>query len=101
MTLLVKGKKHHRRVVFKRRAMAGSDGSSSSSIYDRFLPRQSGVVTEDSSPQGETEDYISSSSRTPVMSAKVAAASLIPDLFTSKPPIYDLLQTETSRVQEQ
>jgi hypothetical protein len=59
MTFLVKGKKDHHRVIFKRRAMASSDPSSSTptSTLNQLPPReqwsqQPGFIIEESYLKG-------------------------------------------------
>jgi protein farnesyltransferase subunit beta len=110
MTFLVKEKKHHRKVIFKRRAMAESDPSSSSpsSTLNRLLyceqqTKQPGFVIEEPSQTGEAnEEEVDQASRTPItMPVRTARPTTIPDLFTSLPPIRDLLNTETSQIQEE
>ena len=112
MTFVVKGKKHHHRVIFKRRAMTGSDPSPSSaaSTLDRLLYGEQGaqqpgfIIEESDTAEDEPSfkggfNYKPSSSFT--MSTKTARASMIPDLFTSLPPVRDLLHTESSQVQDE
>ena len=114
MTFPVKGKKNHHKVMFARRAMASPDPSSSSSpanTSNRFpyieqRGQQAGFVIEESTETGDEPSfeggfaYRPSSSRFR-MSAKTARTSMIPDLFTSLPLIRDLLNTETSQIQEE
>ncbi|KAG0648919.1 Ras s prenyltransferase subunit beta [Hyphodiscus hymeniophilus] len=92
--------------------MAGSDPSPSSptSTLNRLLygeqgGHQPGFVIEESDSRGDETSFEggfkyrpSSSFR---MSAKTARASMIPDLFTSLPPIRDLLNTESSQVEDE
>jgi protein farnesyltransferase subunit beta len=113
MTFSVKGKKHHHRVIFKRRAMASSDPSSSSSptsTLNRLLHgergQQPGFIIEESTETGDEPSFEGGFAYRPSsspfrMSAKTARTSMIPDLFTSLPPIRDLLNTETSQVQDE
>jgi protein farnesyltransferase subunit beta len=113
MTFLVKGKKDHHRVIFKRRAMASSDPSSSTptSTLNQLPPReqwsqQPGFIIEESTEAGDEPlfegGFVYRPSRSPsMMSAKTARASMIPDLFTSLPPIRDLLNTASSQIQDE
>ena len=110
MTKIVKGKKHNRSVIFKRRAMAGdntfpparfSEPDSSSSVYGKQQPsifdtrEQSRVIEEiESTFYGPTR-------LSEAMSAAAARANLFPELFTTLPPVRDLLNTETSQIQEE
>ena len=112
MTFAVKGKKHHHRVIFTRRAMAGSDPSSSSptstlnrSLYGEQEAQQTGFIIEDldqtendSSLEGGFKSRPSSSLKMP---ARTARTNMIPDLFTHLPPIRDLLNTESSQIQDE
>lgn len=107
MTFLVKRQTHRRRVTFERRAMARSEGSSSASkpfeesLYGGSPNRQPGPAESSSRVGGEAVDFVSSFPSIPAMSAKTARASMVPDLFTSLPPIRDLLNTQSSKVQEE
>ncbi|TVY86476.1 Protein farnesyltransferase subunit beta [Lachnellula willkommii] len=117
MTFLIKGKRLRHSVAFKQRRMpagganTASDASSSaSSTFDRLLygnqqtqnqPQRSGFVIEETSTEDETIDPSYTTWKRPfTMSAKTASASLIPDLYTSLPLIRDLLNTQTSQVQD-
>ncbi|TVY24793.1 Protein farnesyltransferase subunit beta [Lachnellula hyalina] len=117
MTFLIKGKRLRRSVAFKQRRMpvgsanTASDASSSaSSTFDRLLygnhqtqdqPQRPGFVIEETSAEGEAIDPSYTTWKRPfTMSAKAATASLIPDLYTSLPLIRDLLNTQTSQVQD-
>jgi protein farnesyltransferase subunit beta len=109
MTILVKGKGHHRSVIFKRRAMADQDvlrepvseSYSGNRLYSDQPPP--GVITEE---QPQIIDEIESSfygpaKIPPAMSATTVRASPLPELFTTLPPIHDLLNTESSQIQEE
>lgn len=117
MTFLIKGKRLRHSVAFKQRRMparganTASDASSSaSSTFDRLLygnqqtqsqPQRPGFVIEEASPEDEAIDPgYTTWARPFTMSAKTASASLIPDLYTSLPLIRDLLNTQTSQVQD-
>jgi protein farnesyltransferase subunit beta len=109
MTITVKGG-NHRGVIFKRRSMAaGSDASSSaSSTLDRLLygnqqTRQPGFVIEEQPKTGdEPESSFYGRTKLPARMAVVTSlARVVPDLFTSLPNIRDLLNTETSQVQDE
>jgi protein farnesyltransferase subunit beta len=103
MTFLVKRQKHRHRVVFKRRAMAGPDPSSSASrsvgesLHGDAQHRQP-YLAGPSSVVGE--EFVLNSPRLATMSTKTARASMVPDLFTSLPYIRDLLNTQSSQIQE-
>lgn len=114
MTFLVKGKKRHHRVIFKRRAMASSDPSPSSlptSTLNQILSseqqgQQPGFIIEESDQTGDETSFEGGFTYRPsnspfTMSAQTARASMIPDLFTSLPPIRDLLNTGTSQIQDE
>lgn len=111
MTFHIKGRKNHHRhsVVFKRRAVAEINPSSSSSaslsnqspFYDQKAT-QSGILVADSGePDKKTFLPYRPSHITHAMSAKTASASMIPDLFTKLPLLRDQLVTESSQVQEE
>jgi len=107
MTFLVKGQKCRHKVIFNRRAMVGSDPSSSASrsleeVLGIPQNRQPDRAAGASSRIGdEAVDSVFRTSKLPTMSAKTARASMVPDLFTSLPPIRDLLNTQSSQVQEE
>ena len=112
MTFVVKGKKHHHRVVFKRRAMAGSDPSTSSPsstlnrmLYGEQKAQQPGFIIDESDQTGDEPSFEGGFTYRPSssfkMSAKTARANMIPDLFTSLPLIRDLLNTESSHIQDE
>jgi protein farnesyltransferase subunit beta len=107
MTFLVKGQKHRHRVVFKRRTMAGSDPSSSASrpveesLHGDAQHRQPYLAGPSSVVGEEAVEFVLSSPRLATMSAKTARASMVPDLFTSLPYIRDLLNTQSSQIQEE
>jgi protein farnesyltransferase subunit beta len=111
MTFLVKGRKNHQSVVFKRRAMSEMNPSSSSSTSssNRFFPgdqaTQPGFIVEESHIDDKSDEkgfFVYRPSNTPdIMSVETARASRIPDIFTSFPPLRDLLNTETSQVQDE
>jgi protein farnesyltransferase subunit beta len=113
MTILIKGKKHRHKVVFKRRAMAGSGPSSSSPtstlnrlLYGEQRDQQPGFIIEESTETANEPSFEGGFAYRPSsspfsMSAKTARASMIPDLYTSLPPIRDLLNTESSQVQDE
>jgi protein farnesyltransferase subunit beta len=106
MTFLVKGQKHRHRVVFKGRAMAGSDPSSSAdriveeSLYGDDQRRQPYLADPSSRVGDGAMESMLRSPRVATMSAKAARASMVPDLFTSLPYIRDLLNTRSSQIQE-
>lgn len=93
---------------------SNASSSSASSTFDRLLygnqhqqnqgqPQQQGFVIEEI-PEDKDEAVdppVSTLNQPAIMSARTASARLIPDLFTSLPPIRDLLNTQTSQVQEQ
>ena len=93
--------------------MAGSDPSSSSPtstlnqlLYGEERGQQPGFVIEESSEFGDESSFEGGFAYRPSsspfgMSAKTARASMIPDLFTSLPPVRDLLNTESSLVQDE
>lgn len=110
MTFLVKGK-HRPRVIFPRRATAGPDPSTSSSsstprpseaLAHKSLETQQPNLRAGASPRTghEPVDSNINASRIPTMSARTARANRVPDLFTSFPPLRDLLNTQTSHTQE-
>jgi protein farnesyltransferase subunit beta len=112
MTFPVKGKKHHHRVIFKRRAMAASNQSTSpTSTLNRLLygdqrAQQPGFIIEESPEAGDETSFEGGFAYRPSssafrMSAKTAHASMIPDLFKTLPPIRDLLNTESSSIQDE
>jgi len=107
MTFLVKGQKHRHRVVFNRRAMAGQDPSSSASnigdgaLHGNAHLQQPSSAAPSSRVGDEVPESIFRPPIFPTMSAKTARASLVPDLFTSLPPIRDLLNTQSSQIQEE
>lgn len=110
MTFLVKGTKNHKRVVFKRRVMGSNSNSdpppSSSSALNQprgvhEQPQHPGFVIQVPSDQTYLNPFSSSSSTSVGMSAVAASMSLIPDLFTSYPPVRDHLQTVSSEVQDE
>lgn len=111
MTFLVKGKKNHKGVIFKKRAMVGSDPSSAASstlnqlLYGNQETRHPNRVSQAPlHPRAEATDPVSgvSDAHTPLtVPARTARASMVPDMFTSLPPIRDLLITESSQIQEE
>ncbi|PMD21996.1 terpenoid cyclases/Protein prenyltransferase [Hyaloscypha hepaticicola] len=107
MTFLVRGQKHRRKVVFERRAMAGSDASSSASksvedaVSGSSQNRQPHLAEPSSRLGDEVVDSVFRSQRVATMSATAARASMVPDLFTSPPHIRDLLNTQSSQIQEE
>ena len=104
MTFQVKQTPRHR-VIFERRAMAGSDPSSSASLeeslYGGSQTRQPHLAEPSSRLGDEAVESVFRSPRVPTMSAKTARASMVPDLFTSLPYIRDLLNTQSSQIQEE
>ena len=107
MTFLVRGQKHRRGVIFERRAMAGSDASFSASksvedaVSGSSQNRQPHLAEPSSRLGEEVVDSVFKSQRFSTMSAKAARASMVPDLFTSPPHIRDLLNTQSSQIQEE
>jgi len=125
MTFLAKGKSQHK-VVFKKRqvttpratAPAGSDNSTSSTL-NRLLSlhaqvqqetnqlRRSGFNINETSRTGrealaeQPAVCTSFSTRRPTLPADTAPANMIPDTFTTLPPIRDLLNTGTSQLQDE
>ena len=104
MTFLVKGQKHRHRVIFERRAMAGS--SSASKPLEQLLHgdsqnRQPHPAEPSSRVGDEAVGSVFRPLRIPTMSAKTARASMVPDLFTSLPHVRDLLNTQSSQIQEE
>lgn len=96
--------------------MAGSDPSSSSpsSTLNRLLygeqgGQRPGFIIEEPDQAGDEPSFeggyayrpSSSSWDSWTMSGKTARASMIPDLFTKLPPIRDLLNTESSQIQDE
>jgi protein farnesyltransferase subunit beta len=115
MTFTVKTKNHRQKVLFKRRGrpVTGSDHSdhsdpspsSTASTENQSLDpdretRIPGFLTSQTVRETLAPDYSTSRSFSE-MSAKTARASMIPDIFTSLPPIRDLLNTQTSQIQEE
>jgi protein farnesyltransferase subunit beta len=108
MTFTVKTKNHRQKVLFKRRGrpVTGSDPSPSSTAsteHQSLDPGREthtpGFLTSQTVRETLAPDYSTSRAFTE-MSAKTARASMIPDIFTSLPPIRDLLNTQTSQIQE-
>jgi protein farnesyltransferase subunit beta len=108
MTFSIKENKlRHRRVLFKRRMpsnitpdSSSATASSTSSRFDQLLyrdqPQQSGYIIEELSP--ETESYpVAGFSDNMATTAQIAN---IPDIFTTLPPVRDLLNTPTSLLQD-
>jgi protein farnesyltransferase subunit beta len=98
MKFLIKGSNPHRRVVFKKRAHARSTVSK---VLDR-LPDVGVQIQQPGFDLEELPDAAHSalSSASFTMSTMTARASLIPDVFTTLPPIRDLKSTETTQVQD-
>lgn len=106
----VKGKRQRLSVVFKRRTMAEKNDhplSSSKLRSSQSNPdRHAGSIVEELSYSEEESDgaedliYPDLNPRA-AMSAKLALASMIPNTFTSLPPIRDLLNTQSSKVQDE
>lgn len=116
MTFVVKGKKHRHKVIFNRRAMASSDPSSSSPtstlnplFYGEQPRQQPGFIVEESYQTGDEPSFeggfayrpSTSSWDSRTMEAKTTRTTMIPELFTSLPPIRDLLNTESSQIQDE
>jgi len=106
MTFLVKGKKHHS-VVFRRRAIAKSNSSSSIHFPSHDKRTQQPGLNLQELPQTEqkskSKEFLEQKvPGTPIqMAAATARSTAIPDIFTSLPPLRDLLNTETSQIQEE
>lgn len=114
MTFTVKGKKTQRAVLFKRRTMTdGSRPSPPSSSTERPVSTSNSRITEIldgadtqievlpiSSTQSEAKDHSGVLGPTKVVMS-AATASLVPDYFTTGPPILDALVTETSYLQNE
>jgi protein farnesyltransferase subunit beta len=110
MTFLVKRTRNHKGVVFRRRAMGSRTNSdlpaSSSSTLEQphgvhEQPQHPGFVIEVPSNQTYLNPFSSSPSTSMNMSARTTSIDLIPDLFTSYPPLRDQLRTKTSDVQDE
>ena len=82
-----------------------TDSSDSNPLFGQQTQRPGFIVEDLSQLEGEPyqEDRFSyKNSRTPsVMSAATARATMIPDMFKTLPPLRDILNTQTSQVQEQ
>ncbi|KAG9247261.1 CaaX farnesyltransferas-like protein beta subunit Ram1 [Calycina marina] len=111
MAFLVKGNKHHKRVVFQTRAMAEKQHLTVSSSSAKPAPnlgsknQQSGFIIEELS-QDDIESITdenclpSLSQPAPIMSAATARAAMIPEVFKNLSPFRDLLNTQTSQAQD-
>ncbi|KAJ8064484.1 hypothetical protein OCU04_006818 [Sclerotinia nivalis] len=119
MTFIIKGKKHHHSVKFNRRAMGEknvnkkSSPLSPSSKLDQLpysdslknQPQRPGfIIQESSSSKADIEaeideDIIYGSSRS--IKEEEALVNMIPDTFTEYPLLQDMLQTQTSHLQDQ
>lgn len=73
--------------------------TSKSLHYDQQQTQQPDFIIEESQIRRDTVDNGFEASYHSAMS--VRTASMIPDLFTTLPPIRDLLQTGTSRIQDE
>lgn len=105
MTNNIKIKKHRQNVIFKRRAMTRAPPSTSTSNHLEDLelqPSPSGFVIEEilddqsSNPQASVYQR----SITHISQESACNDMTIPDLFTTSPPLRDLLNTSTSQLQE-
>ncbi|CAG8957238.1 hypothetical protein HYFRA_00009440 [Hymenoscyphus fraxineus] len=109
MTFPIKERKRHHRVIFNKRKMNSNSSSASSSNFDRasyteqqqaqVLPSRSGFVIEEINSENEAE-FGSVASGSPIAMA-AATESMIPNLFTTLPPIRDFLNTGSSQIQDQ
>lgn len=111
MKILIKGKKHRRSVLFQRRPMANTNPREGPSS----LPHSSATSHRDqaSTPFSTGEvpriiEEIESSFYSPTTTPAAMSATTIspspspvPNLFTTPPPIRDLLETATSYLQDQ
>ncbi|QSZ34840.1 hypothetical protein DSL72_007699 [Monilinia vaccinii-corymbosi] len=108
MTCVIKGKKSHHRVKFNRRAMAMAMGekvvdTSSPSPLKNQAQRPASILQETPSSKADIEaeideDIVYASSQ-PMTEEPLV--SMIPDTFKEYPPLRDLLQTQTSHLQDQ
>jgi len=111
MTFTIKTKNHRPKVLFKRRGrtVTGSHSDPSPSFPASTEPQSLDPDRETRIPSFLTSQTVretlapnySTSSAFSEMSAKTARASMIPDIFTSLPPIRDLLNTQTLQIQEE
>jgi protein farnesyltransferase subunit beta len=101
----IKGTKHRHKVRFETRAMAASSSQVDSSASSRFEE-----LLDDASPPNQPQPASSfiirelpsdSDQPTDRFWADMPAAAIIPDLFTSWPPIRDSLETESSQLQDE
>jgi protein farnesyltransferase subunit beta len=102
MTFHVKGSKHRHKVHFPKRttmnvSSTSSQGTSASARLEELLSRP--VSSGDQNDDDYVEEIGRSFEPRVTMSAKTAAASMIPEMFTTLPVIQDLLRTETSEDQ--
>lgn len=105
MTSLNKGRGSQRRVIFKKRADANpasspSSAPASNSLSEQFRSQGQVPQTTFATDNLSESSARSASSNRYTMSATIARASLVPDLFTSLPPIHDLNSTETTKLQD-
>jgi len=116
MTFVVKGRKLRQSVVFKKRIMANNyTPSSSSTTSSNPLPHRetrsqpSGYVLDEQSSYEYVSDnykgediFTYGATTTAVTMAVVTPPNcVVPDIFTTIPPLRDFLETQTSYVQEQ
>ncbi|PQE16904.1 hypothetical protein CJF30_00003610 [Rutstroemia sp. NJR-2017a BBW] len=117
MTFPIKGKKHRNSVLFKRRVREGTSISATTLSHpaskhgnvDRPGNRDPSSLTNhterpgftgsDTEAESEGNSFYASSSSPPI--AKEHPVIMIPDTFTELPPLRDLLNTQTSFLQEQ
>lgn len=112
MTFLVKGRKKHQSVVFKKRGMDDKNSSSASShngsrpslVHDHKTTQRFEDLTDDSPVDEYSSEkgffvYRPSSNRS--MMAATTTYGSVPNLFTNLPLLHDLLVTETSIVQDE
>jgi protein farnesyltransferase subunit beta len=105
MTFHVKGAKHRHRVRFGNKAMSTptsrADSPASSTPFQPAAEERTGFVIEElpGDISGE-EDWEEDPEEVVPMATRVAASPLIPDIYTSFPPIRDILITDTSLDQD-
>lgn len=97
MTFLVKGKKHHN-VTFKKRGKMASETSN----LIRSAVNQEAIQQKSTLTEADRKSFVVNRPQYQLgtMSARNAPASVFPPLFTEHPVLRDLLQTESSRVQD-
>lgn len=104
MTFLIKGRKYQQRVRFVKRTIPGPEShvpsSASKSLhYDQHQIQRPDFIIEHSQDSHDIVDNELGASSHAVVSLKTT--SMIPDLYTTLPHIRDLLQTGSSRIQDE